>query len=412
MFWWKLLDEKDIDRIFLIGKEFEEKGDYKNAIQYFEKILQIDPNNHLAKLRLVSVFTKIGDQKKANNLLKEMDSTLKMADDIKDGDLKINFLLDSLIEDKKNSISTNIDQLEDMVGSLIEDIDEELEETKNKISQKVKGPQPIIVYPDKSELIHDKGVYKEKKQIIEENYQNAIKLYQSGQYQQALNKFKQILRLNRKLGLVWFYIGTIYSNISNFQKSLVYFQRAVDLEPKNDSFLSWLSFVYRQLKFLKKSIDTAKKAYDINVENYVALQNMGLAYQALGDPRKALWCFIQANLIKNDDRITSQIHNLEAQSVKPFNPIEKEFKLCQRCGNEVRIKAKFCDDCGASLKISEDQKWQEESVKPCLICKQDIVKEKPVVCKICFFTFHRECLLRWVEIHKRCPNCGNEVGWI
>ena len=84
--------------------------------------------------------------------------------------------------------------------------------------------------------------------------------------------------------------------------------------------------------------------------------------------------------------------------------------ICPKCGAELRPQAKFCDNCGASLEISEE--WKKESIKPCLICKKDIVTEKPVVCGTCYFTFHRECLLRWVEIHKRCPNCGNEVGWI
>ncbi|MFX1449360.1 MAG: tetratricopeptide repeat protein [Promethearchaeota archaeon] len=406
------MNKEEIDTLLEQGEKFERNSDFKRAIQYFEKILQIDPTNYQAKLHLILVYSKSGDLEKAKSIQNNLNRTLDIADRIEDEDLKISKLLDSLINNKKNNASTKIDHIEGKIDSLIEDIDEELEETKSKISQKVKGPQPIIVYPDKTEIIHDKGVYKEKKQIIEENYKEAINLYQTRQFQQALIKFKEILKLNRKLGPAWFYIGTIYSNIGYFQKSIVYFQRAVELEPKNDTYLSWLSFVYRQLKFLKKSIDIAKKAYDINIENYVALQNMGLSYYALGELRKALWCFVQANSIKQDNNISAMIQDLKQKEVIPFNPIDKEFKLCHRCGNEIRIKAKFCDECGTSLLISEKKKWEEESIKPCLICKQNIVKEKPVLCKTCYFTFHRECLLRWVEVHKRCPNCGNEVGWI
>lgn len=393
------------------GKESEAEGDYEKAIQFFEQILQIDPTNHLAKLRLISNYLKIGDSEKANNLQNEIDSSLEKAEKISNEDLKINTILDSLIEDNKNSKLMEVDELENIASSLIENIDGELQEVKKTFSQKMKNPQPIIAYP-KSEVILEEGKYKDKREVIDEKYQQVLQIFKSKQYKQALIQLKEILKLNRKFDPAWFLIGLIYAKVEDFQKSLIYLQRAVELNPKNDQYFIWLSYVFAKLNFFTKSLEAAKQAINLNVENTSGWQNMGVAYKTLNEPRKALWCFIQANSFKEDEYISNQIKELKLQNIEPFNPYEKESKLCQKCGGEVRLTAKFCDNCGASLEISEEKKAQDESIKQCLICKQNIVKEKPVICKSCYFSFHRQCLLRWVEIHKRCPNCSGEVGWI
>jgi len=407
------LEGNSIDEIFNKGKNFERMGEYKQAIKCFEKILQVDPTNHLAKLRLITNYKKIGEVEKANYLQNELNSSIEKAEDIKDEDLEINSILDSLISEETIEEKTEIDELESVVSSLIEDIDEKIETAKGNITQQKKGPQPIIVYPDQSEIIIGNKTYQDRKKSIEEKFQGVMQLYKTQQFEQALIRSKEILKLDRKFAPAWFIIGAIYGRIKNVQKSLVYLQKAVELDPKNDQYLTWLSWVFAKLRFFTKSLKAAEKAIKINIENASAWQNLGFAYKNLDDLRRALWCFKHANSIEMDKSISQQISELESQDIKPFDPFDKEMKLCHRCGREVRKEAKFCDNCGVSLETSPiSGKEKDESIKQCLICKKNIVKEKPVVCKTCFFNFHRECLLRWIEIHKRCPNCGGEVGWV
>jgi len=384
------LDKSNIDEKFNRGKDFEKLGKYRKAIECYEEILKLDPKNHLVKLHLIKNYSKIGEIDKANKIQNEIDASFQKAREITDEDLKIDSLLESLI-----------------------DKEEELQITKENISQKVKSTQPVILYPDNSKVIVDNTTFKNLKELVEEKYQNVLELYKSQEFEKTIMLAKEILEINRKYAPAWFIIGAVYGKLQKYQKSLVYLQKATELDPKNDQFSAWLSWVLGKLKFYKKAIQVAKKAIKNNFENFSAWQNMGIIYNILEEPRKALWCFIHANSIHEDISISKQIEFLRNKGFEPFNPQDNELKICHRCGTEVRITARFCDNCGASLEIGEkDEKWQDESVKNCLICKKDIVKEKPVVCKTCHFTFHRECLLRWVEIYKRCPNCGYEVGWI
>ena len=94
--------------------------------------------------------------------------------------------------------------------------------------------------------------------------------------------------VHRNLGDVEFAVFARSKDPGAYQKSLAYYQKAIELNPRDPSSRNALGFTYLQGGQPKEAIPPLKKALELYPDYGTAFYNLGLAYYGTGDYGKAL----------------------------------------------------------------------------------------------------------------------------
>lgn len=75
--------------------------------------------------------------------------------------------------------------------------------------------------------------------------------------------------------------GTAFAKLGQFEEALTYYQRSLDLEPKNLSTLNNTGLVLKKLGRLTDALKTYEKAAQLYPNTPVLRKNIGLLYEQL-----------------------------------------------------------------------------------------------------------------------------------
>ena len=95
-------------------------------------------------------------------------------------------------------------------------------------------------------------------------------------------------------------LGNCYRKLREFEKGLVYFQRALDIEPNNFYALFGMADCYRGMNEHEKSLYAWQEILKFDPQNKVILTRVGDAYRNMGDLDKAEDFYHQALNIEFD----------------------------------------------------------------------------------------------------------------
>jgi len=109
----------------------------------------------------------------------------------------------------------------------------------------------------------------------------------------ALEKFKDNYD-------IIFYIGESYYNLSDFEEALIWYERALNVEPDNDMILSYISETYAMSEDYENAKKYANEALSINRNNYTA-QGVKTAIEKKRSPiEEQIKDFIKTNYLYYD----------------------------------------------------------------------------------------------------------------
>lgn len=110
----------------------------------------------------------------------------------------------------------------------------------------------------------------------------AYNYYRNKNYEKALNKYEKLETKNRISPIELVYVGLIYLNLNKKGLSVVYFKKAIDIDPKNH-------FAYMSLGYLNQT----EGKYNEALENYFK----SIEYQ------KEIDCYSYLNIARVYDKL-------------------------------------------------------------------------------------------------------------
>lgn len=267
-----------ISELSIQGYQKLKANDINDAKEYFKRILDLDENNNYALVGL-------GDSaRKQNNFIES-----------------INFYNECLKFHPANSYA--LFGLADCYKALgqyskaIEIWEEYLKHDENNITV-------LTRVADAYRKIHDfkksKELYQKVLEIEEDNPYALIGLghlyYDFKNYKEALKYWTKMYGLNKdNLDIrILTSIGNCHRKLKTFSEGIPYFEKALEIEPKNFYALFGLADCYRGMNKQHKSIEYWSKILQIDPENKVILTRLGDAYRNIGDYKNAEFYYKKA----------------------------------------------------------------------------------------------------------------------
>ncbi len=212
-------------------------GNYKKAAKELEKLINAFPKKTEYRHLLANFYQQIGEKEKAKAVFKEI---LERNPDDTRAAL-------ALVEGskKKGSEFQYLDSLKPIFSNPDVNIDV-------KISKIISGVEEVRTTGDKKLA----AALLELTSILEEVHQNDAKafavsgdvLYNSGQLEQALGKYKKTLELDESVYLVWENLLFIYSELRDYDNLVKNSKEALDLFPNQATlyYLDGLGYSHKE----------------------------------------------------------------------------------------------------------------------------------------------------------------------
>ncbi|MGB4267811.1 MAG: tetratricopeptide repeat protein [Spirochaetota bacterium] len=132
---------------------------------------------------------------------------------------------------------------------------------------------------------------------IQEQFKEALRLEEQGKVTEALQLYKQILKIDNSYRAALINLGSLYYRMKQFKHALDCFLRALQL--KEDYIVLFnIGSLYFRLGEYKKSIITMNKCNTCNPDFIIAILVKGIAFSKLNNYKAALGCFKE--VIKKD----------------------------------------------------------------------------------------------------------------
>jgi tetratricopeptide (TPR) repeat protein len=135
----------------------------------------------------------------------------------------------------------------------------------------------------------------------EEIYGAGVALYDSGEYEKAIEAYKRAIHLNPDFEESYYRLGMAYSSLGRYKEAVEAYNRAVRLKPDYAAVYENLGHAFSNLAQYEKAIKAFRKAIELapdNIEPYFALGN---AYFNSGKEEEAINTYEAAIQRKPDD---------------------------------------------------------------------------------------------------------------
>ena len=120
------------------------------------------------------------------------------------------------------------------------------------------------------------------------------KLFYAKDFQGAILKYNETLKLKPNLDWVYNNRGNVYSQLGNNKQAIIDYNKAIEINPQNDIAYNNCGLIYRKLGEKQRAITNYTKAIEINPKYAEAYNNRGIAYAGLGDKELAITDYTKA----------------------------------------------------------------------------------------------------------------------
>lgn len=214
---------------------------------------------------------------------------------------KANFsLFNDSIKRKLASLNASL-TLSDIIFQEIRDYQKEIEHRREKcrddLQEKLEISKDISIIPE-SGTLQMEGISKSSEPIpfkpkseLEKALFDALDAHSNNNYKKAIQIYSRILRMKPKphvRSIVYNHRGMAYFVLSNYQKSITDFTRALEYNTKNVRVYNNRGMAYRMLHQYKQALKDFKQSLDINAYQYEAYHVRALTFYDLNDFARAL----------------------------------------------------------------------------------------------------------------------------
>ena len=119
-------------------------------------------------------------------------------------------------------------------------------------------------------------------------------------HREAIEAYKQALRIKPDDAKALFMIGVAYNNLSLYNEAIEAFKQTVQINPNFEGIYNDLGFAYYKLRKYLNAVDVLRQAIRIKPDYTEAYYNLGFVYRELGWYQEAIDAFKQAIRINPD----------------------------------------------------------------------------------------------------------------
>lgn len=216
--------------------------DFKGAVALYEQALQLVPKNARVWSNLASAYYELDDFNDAY-------IDFKKAIDLDAQAEKLNWYSLAAIDDNFGRGTQALDEYRKFVS--INPGDSHISAAEDRIKVLAANPRATKALPLHAEVV--------SAQQAQSAYDQAVKLQQSGQLDQAGALYQKAMELNPKEGAYPFALGSIFQDKKDLPTAISYYEKAVALAPKNAEFKKYLEAA--RVDLAAPLVDSAAKKY-------------------------------------------------------------------------------------------------------------------------------------------------------
>jgi tetratricopeptide (TPR) repeat protein len=172
-------------------------------------------------------------------------------------------------------------------------------------------------------------------------------------HDEALVFFEKAIELNPKNEEAWNNKGVVLAERGLYKDALKYFHKTTKLNPKFTRSLNNKGAAFKRLGFYKLSIKFFKRATDIDEKYEMAWSNMGDAFLKLNNYEEAINCFDKVLKINSQDAESMCDKGVALNKLSRFEDANKCFEKAIKCCDKILDKnssnAKAYYDKGIAL---------------------------------------------------------------
>lgn len=128
----------------------------------------------------------------------------------------------------------------------------------------------------------------------EKYFNEAMGFASSGDYQKAIVYFEKALEINPNYDRAYYNLGLAHFSLGQYREAITYCEKAIEINPAYLKVYRNLGDIYISLGRYKEAIVYWEKAIEINPDDADSYADMGVAYEELGQYQKARQSFIKA----------------------------------------------------------------------------------------------------------------------
>ena len=162
---------------------------------------------------------------------------------------------------------------------------------------------------------------------INQLFNEAIKLYNEKKLNLSKEKYEEIIALDSQNLQSFNNLGLIHKNLGEIDKSIIFFKRALEINPNYQNAYNNLGIVLLEKGNFLDAIQNFKKLIKINPNQFVAYCNLGLCYEKTNEIEKAIHIY---SLVPSEDKnFLSAQYNLGLLYFK-IKQYKKTIKIFER----------------------------------------------------------------------------------
>jgi tetratricopeptide (TPR) repeat protein len=135
----------------------------------------------------------------------------------------------------------------------------------------------------------------------EQFFKQGVSYYESGQYQQAIEAYKQAVKLAPEYADANYNLGMAYSSLGQYKEAIEAYKRAIRIKPDYEAAYYNLGHAYSNLKKYDDSVKAFRQAIRKKPDYVDAYYGLGNAYLDSGEDEKAVHTFEEAIRLKPDN---------------------------------------------------------------------------------------------------------------
>ncbi|MBU8923465.1 MAG: tetratricopeptide repeat protein [Bacteroidales bacterium] len=213
----------------------------------------------------------------------------------------------SEVSDWKGSLDQSIDSMQNNLGESRKMV-EELSENHNEMMQVVENQKKSLEEEEKKRMLS------EAKKL-----NNAgVMSYHNGQYEKALEMFKNAIDLDEDFTEAYNNMGLTYTEMNDEDKATEAFKKAIELNPDLGATYNNLGYVFYRLGSYVEAIEMYNEAIGRSKDNSSAWTNLGNAYYKLDRIEEALEAWNKAvEIDPGNEKAKRNLKRFHAEAGEP-----------------------------------------------------------------------------------------------
>ena len=139
-------------------------------------------------------------------------------------------------------------------------------------------------------------------------------------FEEALNAFEMVLKINPKDNNIYYNLGLVYINLEKYEKGIEYTKKDIELNPLRGESYYNLGLGYINLEKYEKSIEYTKKSIKLGYKNYQAYLSCASAYYLLKEYSQTIQFLIETlNVNPKQDAIYTNLFELQLTQNQAFD---------------------------------------------------------------------------------------------